>query len=145
MRSTVGSGLLGHHSRPLILGRFRFISKVRIRFSDGRLRALPICRLVLFNCSTVGAGPFGHLGRNLHQFHFPVCIHVHGRFPEIHLSVLRGWVSNRPPPPGSWGRAFLLIREANPSFRISLRFPVRLHLWRYHQVTSRSLLGLPPR
>ena len=28
-----------------------------------------------------------------------------------------------PPPPWSWGRTFLLIREANPSPRISLHFP----------------------
>ena len=123
IRSTVGSGLLGCHGRPLRLGWFRFISKVRIHFSDGRLRALPICWLSLFICSAVGAGLLGHVRRNLHQFHVPVFIHVHGRFPEIHLlSVLRDGVPNRPPP-GSWGRAFLLIREVNPSLRISLRFP----------------------
>ena len=121
--STVGSGLLGRHSRPLILGRFRFISKVRICFLDGRLCALPICWLALFNCNTVGAGSIGPPRSSLHRFLVPVYIHVHGRFPDIHHSVLRDGVPNCPPPPGSWGRALLLIREANPSPRISLRFP----------------------
>ena len=58
------------------------------------------------------------------SFTFRFIFHVHGRFPEIHLlSVLRDGGPSCPPPPGSWGRAFLLIREANPSLRISLRFP----------------------
>ena len=115
IRSTVGSSLFGRHNRPLRLGRFRIISKVRIRFSDGRLRALPKCWSALFICSAVGAGLLGHLRRNLHQFHVPVVIHVHGQFPEIHLlSVLRDGGPKCPPPPWIVGSSILSDPRGEP-------------------------------
>ena len=122
-----------------------------MRMSNGRLRTLPMCCSALFIRSAVGTGLHGHLRRNLHQFHVPVFIQVHGRFSEIHLpNVLKvGDLVVPPPPPLVVGSSILTDPRGEPlpsnqSF-VFRPLAVRRHLWRYHQVTSQCLLGLPTR